>query len=286
MFGLISSMFRGVRNLFYLLTGQTDKLADKIGSNPTVVKARYKEIITEKQNAIQEYITAIGSRKALVKQKMAKVKALVEGSGDTPGIMKLETLKSGAGEKAKVIAAELKAAGKTPDEIAKDPQFMRCKSAFADFKATLDEKRKRLSELEADIQESQKRIEEHVTHAQSKQREIEKLKDEQSDVVASLINAEQEKQANDVLANIATDRAAAELQNLREITAQQIAKAEVSAELAGVDHKRAEREFEAYAIDQAASDEFDALVKINLPDDVKISEMEQRLDAIPEGVAS
>jgi hypothetical protein len=78
--------------------------------------------------------------------------------------------------------------------------------------------------------------------------------------VADVISAREEQQIADMVAGISEDRSAQELTELRDMRGKMKAKARISREMSGLDAKRDETEFLAYAAESTANDEFDALI--------------------------
>ncbi len=251
---MFGAVFRWVKALGYLVTGQLDAARRTLDMNPHVVRAKYDEVLRDKTGRIHQYKQAVSGLIAQQENKMGKVKALTEEVG------RLEGLKAGALAKAKQRVNELQAAGKTTEEIQHDEEYMRCQAAFGDFSSTLAEKQARIDELEADIADYGKRVAEHKVQMQSLLRELEKLKAEQADAVADIITAREEKEIAETVAGIAKDGTAEELQRLRQLRQEVKAEARITKELAGTDTKNQEREFLEYARSSQASSEFDALI--------------------------
>jgi len=245
---------RWVKALMYLMTGQIDSARRELDSNPHVIRAKYDEVIKDKTNRIQEYKQAISGLIGPQEQKMAKIKSLSEETE------KLERLKEGALAKAKQRVAKLQ--GKSKEEIHSDQEYKSCLSAYKDFGSTLDEKKKRISELEGDVKEYAKRIADHKVQLQSLVRDLEKIKDESKDAVADIISSRQEQELADQLTGISEDTSAQELERLRDTRQQVKAEARISSELAGTDSKALEAEFLNYAASSGSEDEFDSLLGI------------------------
>lgn len=251
---MFRAMIRWVKAVGYLLTGQIDSARRTLDTNPHVVRAKYEEIVREKTNRIQQYKQAVSGLIAQKLNKTEKVKKLTEEVG------KLENLKAGALAKAKLKIQELKAAGKSPEEMQQDEEYKRCQSAYTDFSSTLTEKQARIEELEADIGGYAKRIGDHKVQLMSLLREIEDLKAEKADAVADMITAKEEKDIADTLAGIAQDGTAEELQRMRQLRQEVKAEAHISKEMAGTNTGAQEAEFLAYARTSQGSSEFDALI--------------------------
>lgn len=276
---MLRAIWRLIRGIGYLFIGRVDGFTDAVTKNPSAMRGTYNEIIREKKERINEYMGAVGTLVAQQEKKTATMKTL------TAEIEKLERLKAGAAGKAKERAAELKSQGKTPEEIKNDAAFKQCQASFADFSSTLVEKNARIAETESSLKEYSSRIANHKIQLTSLQREIENLKSESADAVADVISATEEKEINKVLSGISEDGTSAELERLRDLRHQAKAEAKVASELAGTDHKRVEAEYENFAANNESNAEFDALVGLDVPDDVKLNQMEDKLKKLDAPVA-
>lgn len=260
-------MFRAIGRWFkaigYLLTGQIDSARRVLDTNPHVVRAKYDTIIRDKVARIQTYKQAVAGLIAQQENKMAVVKRLTEE------VQNLERLKAGALAKAKQTVEKLKAAGKTDEEVKTDEDYKRCLAAYNDFSATLAEKQNHITDNEQDIEGYRKTIGDHKIQLQQLLREVDKIKAEAHDAVADIITAKQEKDIADMLAGIAQDGTAQELQNLRQLRQEVRAEARVSKELAGTDTKAQEAEFLEYARTSQSNAEFDNLIGLGTPAESK-----------------
>jgi hypothetical protein len=166
-------------------------------------------------------------------------------------------MKAGAATMAKKVVAKHNG---DIEAVKQDAEYTRCQTAFKDFSATLAEKEQRVADLEADIEMLSQNVGNHKIQIQGLLRDLEKIKEEKHDAVADVISAREEQKIADMVAGISEDRTAQELIELRDIRRQTKAKARMSREMSGLDAKRDETEFLAYATEGAATDEFDALI--------------------------
>jgi phage shock protein A len=271
---MFSAIGRWLKALGYLLTGQIDASRRTLDTNPHVVRAKYDEIIQEKTARIHQYKQAVAQIIAQEQRKVASLKQLGEE------IARLEKLKAGALAKAKQATAQLKAQGKSAEEIKADEDYKKCLAAFNDFSSTLAEKQARVNEIESDVEGYRKTIGDHKVQLQGLLRELEKIKAESSEAVADMITAKQEKDIADTLTGIAQDGTAEELQKMRELRNEVKAEVQISRELAGTDTKRQEEDFLAYAMESQAASEFDAL--LGLADEAAPAAPETQESALPE----
>jgi len=267
----ISNWFKSIMALF---TGKVDKAREGLDHNPTVIKAKYDDIIREKMKSIHQYKKAVAALVAQEEKKLQRVKML------SSEVEKLEALKAGAASKAKQVVAKLKREGKTMEQIKADTDYRRCLSAFNDFNSTLSEKKTHIAELEEDVGAYVKSISDHKVQLKELMRSIDTLKNESSEAVAEILTAKEEKEISDLISGISVESHNEELQRLRDIRAKAKAEARVSKEVAGTTAAKEEAEFLEYARQSEASDEFDAL--IGLADSEEVSPDDFLDDKLPE----
>ena len=252
--GLFRSVGNWFKSLFALFTGKVDSAREGLDTNPTVIKAKYDEIIRDKLKSVQQYKKAVAALVAQEEKKLQQVKTL---SGD---VERLENLKAGAAAKAKQVVAKLKGEGAVMAAIKNDPDYKRCLAAFNDFSSTLEEKKSHIEGLESDIGEYQKSVADHKVQLKGLMRGIEDLKSEASEAVADILTSKEEKEISDLLSGISTEGHNEELQRLRELRGKAKAEARISKEVAGVSAASEEEEFLDFARSSESSDEFDALI--------------------------
>ncbi len=270
MFGAIGRYFRA---LGYLLVGKVDAARMSISQNPNVVSATFDNIIREKVRHIQQYKDAIGAMMAQEEKKRTELKSQSED------VAKIGKLKEGAAAMARKVVERH---GGDIEAIKKDPEYVKCQSAFTDFTSTLEEKEARCVELEEDIKTLASSIAGHKTQIQSFIRDLEKIKQEKHESVADIITAKEERELADMVSGISEDRSSVELQEMRELRSKAKATARVSREMAGLDTKRVEEEFLQYATESTSSTEFDALIGLTKKSDKPEGESGDRTK-IPEG---
>ncbi len=251
MFGSIANFFRKIG---YLLTGKVDDASRGMAENPQVIRATFERVIREKKQRLDQYKNAVARMIAQEEGKLARLKDL------TKEIERLEQLKQGAAAKAKQVVTWLQGEGKSMDEIKANADYQKCLAAFNDFDSSLKEKEGHVIELESDVKDIQSTVSHHKVQLQTLLREIDQIKGESEATVADVITATEEKQINDMLAGVSTDRTGRELEELRGLRQQAKASARVSREMAGTDTKVQEEEFLDYASKSAASTEFDKLI--------------------------
>lgn len=262
-------MFRAVWRLFrafgYLITGKFDKARMALMQNPNVMQANYDEVIRDKVGRLGTYKSAVAG---LISQQEAKTDTLKALTND---VQKQEQLKAGAAAKAKGIVAKH---GGNAEAIKNDPEYMKCQAAYRDFSSTLEEKQKRITDIETDLHRLGISIQTHKNSITGLLREVDALKAEKHEAVAEVISAKEEKEIADMLSGISEDKSAKELQELREVRRLARADARVSREVAGVTAKQAEDEFLNYAQVSVVDNEFDKLIGLPAPTETKMIEMQ------------
>ena len=183
----------------------------RLMENPEAVRGAYEDIIRDKQGNIQRYKSAIGQLIAIVEQKKNSLKGL------TNDIDKLEQMKADAIAKSEEVAANLRKLGTTDEEIEQHPEYTRCITSYNDFQSTLEEKNARVAQLEQDIERAQHDIESHKLQITGLHRDLDRLKTEQSEAVADIITAREQKDIDNMLSGISMDDTSAELARIQEI---------------------------------------------------------------------
>jgi hypothetical protein len=270
---MFSAIGRWFRAFGYLITGRIDKARRALMSNPDVVRATYDQVIADKRSHIIQYKDAVAAMIGQEEKKKAALKSLTEE------IQKLERMKAGSAALAKKIVAKHNG---NVTAVKQDPEYVRCQAAFKDFNTTLTEKQRRVEELEADVEQLSANIGDHKIQIQAILRDLDKVKEEKHDAVADIISAREEQQIADMVSGISEDRTSRELAELRELRLEAKAKATMSREMAGLDAKREEEEFLAYATESVASDEFDSLIGLTQQPDKDEGEPTEE-PKIPEG---
>ncbi|MEC7883295.1 MAG: hypothetical protein VYB35_10355, partial [Verrucomicrobiota bacterium] len=204
----LAAVWRYVKSFLYLITGQIDKSRRVLDRNPSVMQAKFDDIIKGKVEQIHTYKQAVAKLIAQQEKKMAKLKTLTEET------KKLENLKAGALAMAKQTVTKLQNEGQTKEQIHASEQYRKCLTAYNDFAATLTEKQDHIKELEVDISEYDESLANHKVNLQQLTRDIDKLKSEAADAVADVITAKEETDLADMLNGISKDGMAKELQDM------------------------------------------------------------------------
>ncbi|MBX3422977.1 MAG: hypothetical protein KF752_15590 [Pirellulaceae bacterium] len=269
-------MFKAIgkylRATWYLMTFRVTKASETLRLNPGVISANYDKVIDEKRKRLTQYKDAVAS---MIAQEESKKQSLVKL---TEEIQNLEKLRSGAAAKAKKLVEKYNG---DAEAVKRDPDYLKCQSAFKDFSSTLAEKQKRAEELDSDLKQLIVNVGGHKTQIQTLMRELEKLKEEKHDAVAEVLSANEEKQIADMMTGLTNDRTSEELRELREVRSKARAGARISRELAGMEASRVEADFLEYAKASEADNEFDALIGLTQKDAAQPTEP-QRDAKIPE----
>jgi len=267
MFSAIGKLFRTIG---YLLTGRIDRVRQVWGKNPDVIAATYDKVVTDKRARLNQYKNAVGGMIANEERKKLALKTL------TDEVVRLDKLKSGALAKAKQIVAKYT----DPLDAKNDPEYIKCQAANRDFSSTLDEKNARISELETDIGVLEKDVAGHKTQIESLMRDLEKVKNEKYETISDIVSAEEKRKVADMFSGISEDKTDQELAEMRELRTRAKADARMSGELAGLDSKRSEEEFLAYATENVVDDEFDKLLGLTKKETTVTVSAETKLSEI------
>lgn len=248
------AIWKFLRAIGYLVTGNIDAMRRVLSSKPAVIMATFDSIIEDKKKRLQQYQQAVAGMITQEENKKDQVRKL------SSEIAHFEKLKAGAAAKLTPLVQQLKAEGKTDEQIKTHPEYIRCSTAFADFSSTLKEKSERVTGLEQDIKTLSGNLANHKSQMQSLLRDLEKIKAEKHETVAEVLTAQEEKKISDMIAGISVDNTSKDLEEMRDIRKQARAEARVAREVSGNEVKQQEEEFLAYASNTEASSEFDALI--------------------------
>ena len=193
---MANGITRSFRAIWYALTGRVPKHTDRLMDNPEAVRDAYEFIIRFKREKIQRYKNAIGQLIALIEQKKLSLKKLTEEVDD------LEKMKAGAIAKAKSIAAELQKEGTLAEEIEQHPVYVLHINSYNGYHSTLEEKNAQVIKLEQKIKRAQEEIESFILELASLHRDLDRIKKEQSEAVADLVEARERRDIAEILAGI------------------------------------------------------------------------------------
>ncbi len=242
-------MFKAIGRFFkaigYMLTGKIDESTKGLNENPHVVRARFDGLLEKKRKSILQVRNAVAGLIRNLERKKTELK------GTNDDIVKKERLMSGA----KAMAAKI-AKSQDREAAQSNPEFIKCMSAYQDFKSSLELLKQRKESLEMDIQSGDEEAKGYEVQLQSLHRELQELTDERERSVADVAIARETRSASEVLAGIANDGTADDLRRLRESVAQAKAEAQVTSRLAGTDSARQEAEFLEMAGGMEAQSEF------------------------------
>ena len=246
MFKAISRLFKTVGRLF---TGRINEKTDSIAEDSHVVREEYNEVIAHMTRQVRDIRDAVAGLMAQQERKKAQAEGLVG---------EIETLeKKAAGA---VAYAKKAAAGKSKEEAAQSPEYIRAMEAYKNFSSTLQEKKARVQDLEQDIQAGSRQIEAYKQQLINFQRELEKLKAEKHEAVAEITMAKHQREVNEALAGIGKDNSAEQLSGLRDRVRKVSSQAKITSELAGTNVALEEAEFLSMAEESLAKNEFDDLI--------------------------
>ena len=249
--GVIRSAFSLGKAILFVFIGNTDEITRWIyRNNPRAIMSKYDDIINQKTGSVNQFVETLASMIAINKRRVGELSNVNEQIADH------DRVKKGALAMAQQRKDELKAKGKTDEEIMADTKVMKAMAGYRDASSTLTQLTKRSAELEASINQSQSEIERHKVRLQSFQREVDRLKLEKHETVARIISAEEQNKLNKMSASLATDTTSKDLEDVRNLRDQVIAEAEVTGELSGASAEAVKDDFLRYAEKSEADKEF------------------------------
>lgn len=253
--GMFDSIGWSIKIWFLEMTGRVDEANKLRMKKPVVIRAVFDEALAAKKTKVQEFMKAIaGLMKNQENKKSEKERLNAE-------VARHEAVMQGARALALKRTKVLQAAGKTNEEILKDPEVLKHQGAYTDMKSTTATKKARITQLEEGIARLQGQIEQHTISLEALHREVQSIVSEADDAVARQIAATQEKELADYLAGLSTkDSSDAMLNQVRDVVKQSEAEAEVASHLAGTGTAVTEANYLAEAAEAEASSEFAELL--------------------------
>lgn len=230
-------MIRLIKAMFYVLTGRLRKAAEALSQNEYAMSAEYDEVIKEKQERGQRLANAVGTLIAQEESKKSQMEALEKE------IDKHETLVRGAVAKLQAYVKEQQGKGVSQEDIKSSGEYKRLMTHHNNFKSTLDEKNKRMDELETSAKDLESQIADHETQLKVINQEIGKIRDEKGEAIADVVSAQAEKEIADALTNIGQDTSGDRLRELRERRSKVKADAKLARKMSGATDVAVDQEF-------------------------------------------
>lgn len=247
-------MWRYLRALGYLFTGRIAKARQALMENEHVMAATYDKSIDRNENRLKTVTTAVAELMTIKNQRIADIKSLAKQEDE------FEEITEGAKAMMQKRINQLRADGKSKEEITSDPEFMRHQAAFETNSAKLEDCRTRISDKQADLKNREGQIATYKIELQNMQRAAESLKEEKHEAIADVQIARQQEEINGVLAGIATDTTDSDLAEARAARNRAKSRAEVVTELAGNNARVADSEYKAAAKTGRANSQLDSML--------------------------
>lgn len=229
---------------------KVNSAADRLASSPEAMSGTFDNVLDSKRDRVAKFKKAISTLVAQQEEKKLKLKEVSDE------VAHQEKLRAGALAQGKKVATKYA----TVEEAAADPEYQKHMNAFRDFSSTLEEKKKRVHELEAAITDQGKQIGSYMSQLETLMRELEKIAQEKHETIADMIGAAQQREVADMMSGIAQDTTSQDLQAMRDARNQAKASAKVSQTIAGMDNKSNENDYLAAVAHTEADDEFARLM--------------------------
>lgn len=267
-------MFRYLRALWYFVTGRFSAATQALASNEYVMAATYDASIEKSEKRYHTVRNAVAGLVGVEQSKVQKVQSATEK------LIKLEKVKEGAAAMAKTLAAQLKAQGKTNEEIKKNVDYLKHMAAFQNAATSSKDLETEIQTLETELDTHRSQIAQYKIQLQNMQRSNKSLQEEKQAAIADVAISKEMEAVNNVLNGISGDTVDKDLIAARKARETAKAKSKISAELAGNDAQVAEDAYVNFASQNNASSEFDAL--IGLTDDEEQVDLKTNPAKLPE----
>lgn len=247
-------MFRFFRAFIGWFKGLFGSAADSLQENQHVMSATYDAAIEKQRTRFTQVKKAVAELITLEQDRVSQVKELGEK------LDRLHKIQSGAQAAMQKRIDALRNEGKPKEEILKDADFIKHKSAYEDATRQVNDTQATFDSKEADLKDKRAKIAKYKGELQGMQRNNEKLREEKQEALADVGLAKQEEAINATLAGIPEDSADKDLVAARAARKRVVNRAHITSELAGNDAKTAENEYLQMAETAQANTQLDSLL--------------------------
>jgi DNA repair exonuclease SbcCD ATPase subunit len=247
LFGAIGKMFRA---MLYTLAGDVSKWSEVWETNPGYVRAEYEEIVKDHMKSINETTDAVAGIMEINTQKQHNLETINKQCED------LKRKQLGAQAKAKKQVEKLQAEGKSMAEIQADPDVLKCSGFYEDFTSSLANKEEEAQRLESEIEKHEADLSKYKNQLSRMHAELKRIKQEKHETIADLEIAKQEEKVNQAILGVSESKTEERRQRIQELRRKRRAKADITAEMAGLETEDAEQEFLDYATTSEAQSDF------------------------------
>lgn len=236
--------------VFTLGAVRLDKQSKQINEDPDVFDSKYKDVIRDKTRRLNQAIDGVSVFKTQVEKTRMRLEAK---QGEQK---KLSRQVTGAKKMAQARISLLKKQGLTPEQIKADAEVVKCQDGYRNLSSSLKEVEEHIADLTEQLAQGEHRYKQLGRDIKNLHRDLQKIKQERGEAVAELITAKEMARANQIIAGIAEDGTSETLQDLRDTVANAKAKQIVTEEVSGLNTMREAEEFEEWARDSEADDDF------------------------------
>lgn len=247
-------MFRFFRAIWYKIAGWFGMKTEGLYEDSAVQAATYDKAIDTSRERFNTVRNAVAELMRLEQTRINEIKEL-QARED-----KLSKVKTGAQAAMQRRIDQLRAEGKSKEEITSDPEFIKHQGAYKDATSTLTEVESRIAEKEADLKERRTQVGIYETELQQMQRAVKKLQEEKQETLADTAIAKQSEAISSVLAGIAHDTSDQDLQSVRAARDRAKARSTLTGRLVGADANVAEAQYLDLAGKSEADKELDSLL--------------------------
>lgn len=224
-------MGRFLRALFYYVSGQFIWGAKALEKDPHVITARFDAVtakLWKKYNAAKD---AAGGIIALRERRNGDLERLQRQANE------LQETMEGAEALAEDRVKELRATGKSDDEIQQDAGYKEFASAHSDAESSLAAVNADIDRVKEDIAHLAQQAKDNLIQLQEAQREIQEVERKKHVTIMDVTMSTQAQEIQDALAGIASTDVSKELTSLEDLRLKARGDAEVSRQLSGADVK-------------------------------------------------
>jgi predicted nucleic acid-binding Zn-ribbon protein len=252
-------MFRAVFRLlsgcvYFMTAGIVNLEKSWFRENVGVLEQKYEKLIDEKRKDGQKSVEALTG---LVKTQEMKRQEIAKFETKVADLERKFEVHMKAAKKRATDLAHL-----SPDELNKDADYLKYKTAAMDYQSTLKSNKESLEAARTELKTFEAQVLNMKTVVQSLQRDVTRLADKKYEAIGKVIGAKQAREAQNQANSFNRSNTAQLERELDDIVNEATASVKVSMEMMNVDANKDEANLLADAERTAASDEFDRLIGV------------------------
>ena len=251
---LFSAIVAVITSIGYVLTARFEKLAELWGMTPDVIKIRYKGIIDQKTNNVENYANAVAEINQQIQLTERELKTSIASQEQS------NKLRLGAFTLLQDRVESLLKEGITKKEVKKHPDYVKYASQYKIHENRSRDLDERVAKLETELSNYKGKVDIHLANINKMKQEIENIKKESREAGADILANQAAEKIARMQANLSTDSSDKELAALRDMRDRSSARTRTIEQIAETDISRLQLELEQAAEASEIDKELDDLI--------------------------